>query len=85
MQQNAPQSPMGQQGQLNNLGNVMQMLMGSGNPMQMLEKMAMSNPQLQPIIGMLQACNGNPQQAFYALAQQRGIDPNSILSQIPKQ
>lgn len=46
------------------------------NPALMLQQLAAQNPILSQIRQM-----GNPQQAFYALCQQRGVDPQSILSQ----
>lgn len=36
------------------------------------------NPQLQNILNMY---NGNAKQAFYDMCKQRGVDPESILSQ----
>lgn len=41
---------------------------------------AMNNPQIQELI----AKYGNPKAAFYELCKQKGIDPNTILSQIKK-
>lgn len=43
--------------------------------------MLQSNPGLKQIMGMIR--NGaNPKQMFFDLAKQKGIDPNTILSQI---
>ena len=52
-----------------------------GNPMQMLNQMAMKNPRMKPV---LDAINGgaNPQQMFYSLCQQRGINPQEFLRNI---
>lgn len=53
---------------------------GNQNPMQMLQTMAMQNPQLKPIIDMLN--NGaNPEQLVRQICQQRGIDVNQFMSQ----
>lgn len=46
------------------------------NPALMLQQLTAQNPILSQIRQM-----GNPQQAFYSLCQQRGVDPQSILSQ----
>jgi hypothetical protein len=46
------------------------------NPALMLQQLTAQNPILSQIRQM-----GNPQQAFYTLCQQRGVDPQSILSQ----
>lgn len=39
-------------------------------------------PQLKQAMEFVQQTGGDPQKAFYALAKQRGIDPESILSQL---
>ena len=49
------------------------------NPQQMLNNMLQSNPQLQQVIQM---SKGDPKQAFYTLAEQKGIDPNYILDML---
>lgn len=46
------------------------------NPAAMLQQMTAQNPVLAQIRQM-----GNPQQAFYAMCQQSGVDPQTILSQ----
>lgn len=46
------------------------------NPALMLQQLTAQNPILSQIRQM-----GNPQQAFYSLCRQRGVDPQSILSQ----
>ena len=46
-----------------------------------INSMLQSNPGLKQIMGMIR--NGaNPKQMFFDLAKQKGIDPNTILSQI---
>lgn len=55
-------------------------MMQGQNPMQMLQTMAKQNPQLKPIIDMLN--NGaNPEQLVRQICQQRGIDVNQFMSQ----
>lgn len=55
------------------------MFRNSQNPQAMLSQLAKNNPQMAQV---MQMCNGrNPQQVFYEMCQQRGVDPNSILSQ----
>lgn len=61
--------------------NAYQMLKNSNNPMFVFKQMAQSNPQLRPIVSMLNQ-GGNPQQIFYSMCQQRGIDPQAFLNQI---
>lgn len=47
------------------------------NPMAMLQQMTAQNPML----AQLQRSGGNMQQTFYSMCQQRGVDPQTILSQ----
>lgn len=62
---------------------LMQMLRGSGNPMQMLMGMSRNNPQLQQIIQMT---NGKTpaemQQMVMDEARKRGIDINQLAQQM---
>lgn len=53
----------------------------SNNPMQMLMNMAQTNPSLQPVVQALQS-GANPEQIFYQMCSSRGIDPQTILSQL---
>ena len=52
--------------------------MQSGTPMGMLSQ---NNPQMKQVMDYIRACGGNPQQAFYMLAKQKGVDPNTIINQ----
>lgn len=51
----------------------------ASNPQKMAQEMLMNNPQLQSII---EANNGNYEQAFKSMAQQMNVDPNDILSML---
>lgn len=48
----------------------------SANPNYIIQQMLAQNPEINTL---LQQANGDPRQAFYNLAQQRGINPNDIL------
>ena len=54
------------------------------NPNLAFQQMLKNNPQLyqrmQEISQFISQTNGNPEQAFYMLAKQKGIDPETILS-----
>lgn len=64
-------------GQIKEIYNAMK----SGNPMQMFQQMASRNPNMKPILNMLN--NGaNPQQVFYQICQQRGINPDEFIKNI---
>lgn len=54
-------------------------VVNSGNPMSAIRNMVAQNPQYQQVIGLLQACNGNPQSVVEQIAQQRGIDVNQLV------
>ena len=58
------QNPM--MSQIRNIAGMMR-----GNPQAILQ----NNPQAQQLIAQY----GSPQKAFYALAQQMGIDPNEVM------
>lgn len=46
-----------------------------------INNLLQSNPGLKDIIGMIK--NGaNPKQMFFELAKKKGVDPNTILSQL---
>lgn len=53
----------------------------SKNPMQLFMNMASKNPNMQPIMNMIQN-GGNPQMVFNQLCQQRGINPQEFLRNI---
>lgn len=49
------------------------------NPMAMLQGMMKQNPQIAQVMNML---NGrNPQEVFYSMCKERGVNPDDILSQ----
>lgn len=51
------------------------------NPQTMVNKMLQNNPNLKPVMDMVK--NGaNPRDLFYNMAKQKGVDPESILSQL---
>jgi hypothetical protein len=40
------------------------------------------NPQMREVINLVNQSGKSPKDAFYALAKQRGVDPNEILRQL---
>ena len=70
------------QSQNNNIGNTFRMLKNSNNPMQLLQNMARSNPQVQSVMNMIQTSGKSPKDLFYEIARQRGVDPNQILNML---
>lgn len=61
--------------------SIYQSLMNSKNPMQMFQQMARGNPQLQPIMQMLNQ-GANPQQIFMSMCQQRGINADEFIKNL---
>lgn len=67
--------------QLSNLAmikNYINLLKGQGNMEQAVEGMVKNHPMYQQAMKFVQDNGGNYQQAFYAYAQQNGIDPKEI-------
>ena len=54
----------------------------ASNPNVLMNKLIQSNPRLKMAYNMVQQNGGNAKQLFYQLAQQKGIDPNTILNQL---
>ena len=76
MQQNSvPNSNMGQ------LRQVYQMINSSKNPRAVIQQLAQTNPQLQPMLQIMNS-GGNYEQIFRNMAQQRGINPDEFVKQI---
>lgn len=46
----------------------------------MLESLAQSNPQMKQVIDLVDRSGGDPERAFYKLAQEKSVDPEAILS-----
>ena len=63
----------------NNLMNMIVAIKNSPNPQVMLNNMLTQNPQ---VTGLINQYGGDPKSAFYAIAQQRGINPNDILNML---
>ena len=56
------------------------MVRGAGNPNAMLQAMLSRNPRYAQAMQLIQQSGGDAQAAFYKLAEQKGVDPNEILS-----
>ena len=76
-------NPMMQQLMVNNLApikNLLNTVRNSGNPMMMLNQMAGNNPTVKQAMDYVNANGGDARAAFYRLAQEKGVDPNTILN-----
>lgn len=65
-------------GNLQQIKQLMQMVKSSKNPQAILQTIGSQNPQFQQAINLIRAGN-NPRDLFYALAKQKGVDPNIII------
>lgn len=65
--------------QLNPAMRLYNMVRSSGNPQAMLNQIAQTNPQMRQVLDLVSA-SGDPKATFYKMAQQKGVDPESILS-----
>ena len=52
------------------------------NPQAAIGQMAQNNPQMQQVIQYVQQNGGDAKAAFYNLARQKGVDPNTIIQQV---
>lgn len=64
---------------MNYIKQVYDMLRNSGNPTALLNQMAQQNPQLAQIVNLIKANNGNYEQTFRNMCQQRGIDADEFI------
>lgn len=55
------------------------MIKNSPNPQVLLNNLLAQNPK---VSGLINQYGGDARTAFYALAQQKGVDPNSILDML---
>ena len=61
---------------------IMNQIKMAQNPQYALNQIVMNNPQFAQVVNLIKSMGGNPQQAFYNLAQQRGIDPQVVLNEL---
>lgn len=64
--------------QMGQIKNLMQMAKAMQSPQAAIQQI----PQLKQAMEIVNKAGGDPQKAFYALAKQKGVDPESILSQL---
>lgn len=77
-----PMLQMLSQNQPNNISqirNMINLVRNSNNPQVLLNNMMMQNPQMQQVMSYINQNGGNAQQAFYKLAQEKGVNPDEIL------
>ena len=60
----------------------MRMIKSSSNPDAMMLSLLQSNPAYSQVMSLISQHNGDARAAFYDLAKQKGIDPNSVLNML---
>ena len=72
-------------GMMNGIGQIKQMMnmvKNAGNPQAMMAQMMQNNPQMKQVMDAVNQYGGDPKKAFYALAQQKGVNPDEILNML---
>ena len=79
-----PQTPVGPQQNLPQVNpqirSMLQAYRSGQNPIQSM--LYAKNPQLMQVMELVNSMGGDPKAAFYKLAAEKGVDPNSILSML---
>ena len=68
--------------QIQPIKNALNMVRAAQNPQLMMNQLMQKNPMYSQVQQIIQQNGGDPQKAFYSLAQQMGVDPNQILNQL---
>ena len=68
-----------QQALNNPFSNMIRMLKGANNPMGMFNNILSQNPKMKETIQRAQQYGNSPKEAFYKMAQEKGVDPDNFL------
>ena len=78
-----PESNSGQSSSsLEGFRNLMAMAQAGGNPRKMAESILSRTPGYQNVMNLVNQYGGDARAAFYAEAERKGVDPNTILSML---
>ena len=58
------------------------MVRAAQNPQAALNQLAQNNDHIQQVMQLIRQNGGDAKSLFYAMAKQKGIDPNTIISQL---
>ena len=67
--------------QINQFKQQLRQIQAMSNPQMALNQLLINNPQLGNVINLIKQSGQSPQAFFYALAQQRGINPEDIIKE----
>ena len=62
--------------------NPLQMFQASRSPQAFMNQMIRTNPQMKQAMDYVNANGGNPKDAFYNLAKEKGVDPDEFLKSL---
>lgn len=68
--------------QSNDIFSLINQVRSSSNPNAAMQTIVNNNPMFQNIMNYIKQNGGDAKTAFYNMAAQKGIDPNSILNQL---
>ena len=66
----------------NPVKQMLRMVQAAKDPYAYLNRLAQNNPQMRNAIEYVKKNGNDPKAAFYKMAQEKGVDPESILSQL---
>ena len=64
---------------MSQIKQMMNIVKSAQNPQAMLNQMMMNNPNMKQVMDIVNQYGGSPEKAFYAVAEQKGINPQDIL------
>lgn len=67
---------------LNQIKQMMNMVRSAGNPQAMLQSIAQNNPQMKQVMDIVGQSGGDPKAAFYRMAEEKGVNPDQVLSML---
>jgi hypothetical protein len=67
---------------LQNIKKMMFMVKASQDPHAAISQLMENNPQMKQVMELVNASGGDPMKAFYAAAEERGVDPQEILNML---
>lgn len=73
---------MTQKSSTNNIQQFANMLKGQSNPMEFLQNLSRTNPQINQVFNLLQNSNMSAKDLFLSYAKQMGVNPNEIINML---
>ena len=67
---------------LQQIKNVMNTIRGARNPQVAMMGMMQNNPQMKQVMDIVGQSGGDPKAAFYKMAEEKGVDPEQVLSML---